>query len=217
MESVSKQDQELGLSDQSRESVREWWERHHAGCDPWWLSGTPPMQVWTDLAILDQLRPGRNVLNIGVGLGHEANDLHKRGCTVHCLDIAQAALDRVSSIAKTWRADRLADLPADTIDLAASHLVAQHMADADLAAQLTAVLRSLKPTGLFALQFAYQTNNPEFRHEPRTLSEKAGGILYSPRLMRLMIERAGGKVTLDQPIRSYEGNVTHHLVHAARR
>ena len=214
---MSKQDQELLLSDQSQESVGEWWERHHSDCHSWWLTGTPPMQVWTDLAILDRLRPGRTVLNIGVGLGYEANDLHKRGCIVHCLDIAQAALDRVRPVAATWRADRLADLPADTFDLAESHLVAQHMADADLAAQLNAVLRSLKPTGLFALQFAYQTNNPDFRHEPRTLSEKAGGVLHSPRLIWLMIERAGGMVTLDRPIRSYEGNVTHHVVHAVRR
>src|SRR6185436_575611 len=119
-----------------------------------WLTGSRAEGVWYPLAIQSRLRRGTVVLNIGVGLGHCTRALVRRGCIVHALDIAPAALAKVERIvAKTWLADNLSALPPKTFDVAISHLVAQHMSDEQLSAQLNAVVASLKPDGVFALQF----------------------------------------------------------------
>lgn len=207
---------ELAISEQDQESVAAWRERNHIGRHPDWLMGSIPKQVWNDLLVLDHLRPGATMLNIGVGLGYEARDLVARGCTVHCLDIAQVALDQVAEIATCWRADKIDTLPENLFDLAYSHLVAQHMADDDLALQLCSVIRAFKPQGLLAMQFVYVTENPEERNPVISHYQKGGGVLHSPARMSSMVEAANGRVLLSRPFRVHSV-VTHHVIHALGR
>jgi SAM-dependent methyltransferase len=190
---------DLISSEKAGQTVAEWWEMQHERRDPGWLSSTDPTQVWSRLGVLDKLKAGSVVLNIGVGVGAEARDLDARGCQVHCLDISQRALEGVRNIATIWRTDELNALPADTFDLACSHLVVQHMTDDDLAAQMQSVIRALKPDGIFALQFAYLIKDPEYRNPPSRPSVKGGGVLYSPNRIAEIAMKAGGRVVWLQP------------------
>ena len=190
--------QRAGLSDQRGESDKEWWESAHRENDFDYVSGYSGHDIWRRLEVEDRIVAGAVVLNIGVGQGLCTRDLAARGCIVHALDITPAALARVEDvIAGGWLAENLGALPSRTFDLAISHLVTQHLRDADLLAQMRAVLRALKPSGIFAMQFI----GPAPKGLPEGLQEhaKTGGVVRSPETIARFAEEAGGVVVRSAP------------------
>jgi hypothetical protein len=185
--------------------VVDWWESAHQEASLKWLTGSQGPEVWDYLQVADRVRPGATVLNIGIGLGHCTRKLAARGCRVHALDIAEAALAHVQDVVVgSWLARDLASLPRDTMDLAISNLVAQHMDDAALRAQLAAVIPSLKVGGVFALQFAYGFDAWDNDLEHRELSHsKGGGELRSLGHLSKMVETAGGIVVWASRLSDY--------------
>lgn len=180
-------------------SIDEFWEQNHKGNlkgHRFWLTGSAGPYVWNNLQVRSLIKPGRVVLNIGVGEGHCTRDLVERKCTVHVLDISPAALNKVRDIvAGCWLPDTFEDMPASHFDLAFSHLVAQHMSNRDLSRQISAVLRALKPTGIFAMQFAC-SQNPGYNSPDEAPMEliKSGGVVRSLAGLSTMVEAAGGVV-----------------------
>ncbi len=175
-------------------SVKDWWN-YCQDNNHWYLTGSKGPEVWERLNITDRIYSGALVLNIGVGLGYCTEELVKKGCVVHALDISEVALDRVRDIVvETWLPNQLAELPADTFDLVISHLVTQHMNDEDLLEQLGAVVRSLKPEGIFAMQFAYSLNGKYDLFKPTMPVVKSGGICRSLVKMNSLIEKACGRI-----------------------
>jgi cyclopropane fatty-acyl-phospholipid synthase-like methyltransferase len=205
---------DLRQSEANAESVADWWNRAHKEASQLWLTGSLPEQVWSRLGVESLLRPGATVLNIGVGLGLDTRALVERGCETHVYDISSSALQRVSDVATGWLAGTA--LPEATFDVALSHLVAQHMSDADLAQQFRYVIAALKPMGVFAIQFAYRADAPEATDGDGPLPQKAGGVLRSPERMRGMIEEAGGLTLRDWQCENF-GAAAFHTLHAARR
>jgi SAM-dependent methyltransferase len=97
----------------------------------------------------------RTFLDIGVGHGNAARYFYGLGAVVDALDIAPEAEDRVRPhIRKFYLDEDSGILPADTYDLAISHLVAQHMALPDLIRQVRHVSRALVAGGIFSLHVA---------------------------------------------------------------
>ncbi len=191
-------------------TVKGWWDDCHRRSDPIYLSGSDPRGIWDTLDVTKLIKPGVTVLNIGVGLGNCTLALVEQQCDVHALDISEAALERARQMTasakrasgpsgqsriKTWLAPRdFKDLPPLTYDVAISHLVAQHMANAELKEQLAAVIRSLKPEGVFALQFTYAM---DWRPDPENESLvycKAGGVRRSLSEMMGLVKSQGGAV-----------------------
>lgn len=182
----------MSESDLTRdETVPEFWDRAHRTEARLWLTGSTGAQIWDRLDVRRRIRPGATVLNIGVGLGHCTRDLKAAGCIVHVLDISPVALDRVRDIAVVHRAGDA--LPRRTFDLALSHLVAQHMTDADLIAQIKTVLPALRWRGVLAMQFASLSSGETMRAESDA-SVKGGGVVRLPTEMIALVQQARARV-----------------------
>jgi SAM-dependent methyltransferase len=174
--------------------VADWWNRVHQRTERLWLTGSDPAHVWRFLGVSDRLLPGQTVLDIGVGEGQMSRALHARGLRVSALDIAPVALDRVRDITeRQFLPAQLDTLPPGYFDWALSYLVAQHMSDDALRAQITAVVRSLKPGGILAMQFA---DVPGFDRSRRNspAEQKMGGEVRGPAEMARLVEGAGGRI-----------------------
>ncbi len=98
-----------------------------------------------------------SVLVIGVGMGHETTELSKRNlAALDVLDISESAISKVKGITRSqYLASDVSTLPSNEYDIVSSHLVNQHMSDQDFDIQCRHVIRSLKPEGIFAMQFAF--------------------------------------------------------------
>ncbi|MGE3681521.1 MAG: class I SAM-dependent methyltransferase [Bdellovibrionales bacterium] len=188
-------------------SIRQWWDQAHSVDHPNWLTGSSGKEVWRRLAVLHRIRPGTQVLNIGVGLGHCTHGLKERGCSVSALDISPVALSRVKSLVEnSWLPEQLPHLPADQFDVAISHLVAQHMTDENLTDQLRHVIRALKPDGVLAIQIAYRMNRRPNPTDQATLLEleKGGGICRHLYEIMNVCSRAGGAVTWAKRVKLFK-------------
>ncbi len=174
-------------------------------------------EVWPRLKVEERLQPGAPVLNIGVGLGHCTRDLAARGCEVHALDISATALQRVEDIATTWRADNIAALPKDKFIAVMSHLVAQHMTNTDLKAQIRGILPSLKADGVFAIQFAIPLEPHGAIDYEDAASAKGGSLQREAAVVEQMVVDVGGKVLKSELIMEFpEHKAGWHLIHIGR-
>lgn len=179
--------------DSLSESMEDFWNRAHFDAHPFWLSNTPGSQIWSTLEVPEDMLHGATILNIGVGTGLCSRELARVANKLHVLDISPIALKRVADIATLWLPSQLDSLPAETFDLAISHLVAQHMSDDDLIVQFKAVLKSLKPDGFFAVQFASPLD--ECSSDSRDVVEqKCGMVRRSQDRIQHLIRESGGKI-----------------------
>jgi hypothetical protein len=164
------------------------WENAHRTRDVASLSGH---SLEVHLQAL-QVSPAKSdcVLCIGVGTGEWIRDLDAKKWS---LDIAQCAEQTaiLSGVSGNWSEAEF--LPRDFFDLAMSLWVAPHMTDAELQEQIKHVIRSLKPGGVFALQ--YHGANGGAGHT-------AGGTMF--RSLERIIEMSVGAEVV--PV---SGNVVH--------
>ena len=197
------------------ESAFEWWARAHTDGHAFWLSGTPTDEVWGRLGVEDRLVPGANVLDVGIGLGLCARDLAARGCVVSALDISQEAVDRVRDVATGYLDDEVDTLPDGAFDLATSHLVAQHMTDPDLLEQMRHVVRSLKPRGVFAIQYAADEQGRVYdQADPHNV--KTGSIRRSVEAFDALVRSVGGRTLRTLKRETHPCGTIWYVAHVAR-
>lgn len=193
---------QIKRSETVSQTVEQWWDECRTDSQyAFWLTGSQGSNVWSSLEIEDRIAPGRQVLNIGVGEGYCTRELAERGCHVHALDISRIALEKIRDcVDATWSPSDLSRLPSDTFDLAISHLVAQHMCDADLSEQFHEVVRSLKSDGIFALQFAFRLDGDEDQIEQTSLNMKTGSICRSLEKVSRLVADANGQIVWQKKI-----------------
>jgi SAM-dependent methyltransferase len=207
---------DLRVSQETDERIGQWWDRAHDTDHQQWLTGSPGAEVWERLDVAGLLQPGVDVLNIGVGLGRCTRELAALGCAVSALDISPVAVERVKDVATGYLASDLGSLPANRFDLALSHLVAQHMRDADLLDQIHHVVRSLKPDGLFAMQYADHKFGV-LPDQPQTLDmAKGGSICRQEDQMAALVDQAGGKVVRSILRESHDCGIIWRVAHVRR-
>src|SRR5208282_1097523 len=137
------------------DAMQRWWDQCHKIPDSYYISDYGGPVLWKRLRIARLVVRGTSVLEIGVGGGTDIKQLHEKGLEVHVIDITTTAFDRVTGhYKKSWLESELELLPENYFRFAISHLVTQHIDNQTLMRQVSHVLRTLRPEGVFAMQFA---------------------------------------------------------------
>ncbi len=194
------------------ETVAEWWERCHSIDYKRYLTGSLAEQVWEFLSIRHLIRKDVVALEVGVGLGYCTKTTAEQGVRLSALDISKIGLKRVEEwvVACYQQPD---SLPNNTFDLVFSHLVSQHMSDEALIAQLREVLRALKPSGVFAMQFADTEKDFSEEENQSKANQKSGGIRRSLQRVRELVEAVGGRIARECDARLLKHGVVWRAVH----
>ena len=203
---------------ESADSVAEFWQLAHRDRSHLWLSGTPPIEVFKRLKILDYLlSTNLHILNVGVGEGYCTSALNQQGHKVDALDISLNALDNVSRFTENQFVDASV-LSNNKYDLILHHLVAQHMSHNDLSVQLLHLIRSLRSDGILAMQYVSSCKDEQFVTEVDDLSAQMhGGVIRSPKYMTEMILNSGGTVIGAYEMESWEkSDAVFQTVHVRR-
>lgn len=156
-------------------SQRAAWNRFYERQE---VESTSPAALLELHGVKRHLSTRAHFLDVGVGVGDMARYVSAYGATVDCLDVADRALEHVNGFIRAFYLDsEIEKLPRADYDLALAHLVAQHMTDEMLERNLRHVYRALKPSGVYSLQFAGDSEpsippSPEATgHVTRTVAE----------------------------------------------
>lgn len=177
------------------QSVQQFWSEAEAR-DPksYYVSDYGGKGMWESLNILNLIKSGCRVLEIGVGNGGDIRELNKIGAAVYALDICPDALFKVAkTIKQGWTTTEVSSLPKDFFDVVISHLVAQHMSNADLQEQIKNILPTLKSDGVFAMQYADRLKDHNYDESVET--QKGGGVCRSFEMISDMVDNANGTIT----------------------
>lgn len=186
------------------------WDKAHKESDISALTGTGLGGHLNTLQVGHLLTPSVQVLCVGVGMGTWVQDVAKKGCSVWALDISQVAAAKMPANSNFTTNPK--KLPTGYFDLAMSLWVAPHMSNHDLQEQLTEVIRSLTPSGLFAVHY----KEPMDSKAPLDNREGADDEFFQARAAKMLRRRehfasmvgwAGGRVkeTLnEQPSQFYQ-------------
>jgi len=129
---------------------RSAWDDAHATQNISALTGTGFLPHVSCLGVAEFIQPTAKVLCIGVGTGQWVRECAQKVADVRALDISPMASKNLEEIVLVTNAE---ELPDSHFDLALSHYVAVHVSDHDLEVQLRNVIRSLKPSGIFAMHY----------------------------------------------------------------
>lgn len=172
----------------SRDSWNRW---HQAGQ----VESTSPEGLSNLHEVAHLFIPGAKFLDVGVGAGAMAKWAVSKGLIVDCVDVADRAYGHVKGVCRDFYLASILDLmPAGEYDFALSHLVAQHMTDAELCDQIREVLRALKQGGIFSIQFAGSDLPGEIQQQPSDIC--VGHMIRSPEEADALCRLSGGTPSL---------------------
>lgn len=127
------------------------WDQQHSQSDLTWLSGNPAAAYFGFFNLSPEFLRGKDVLEIGVGMGQATRQLVPMCRTYHCADISQVALDRVSDcVASRYLTRDIASIPA--VDVVFCYLVTVHCPDEEV----TRIINDIQLTdgGAIFMQFS---------------------------------------------------------------
>ncbi len=173
------------------------WDRAHRESDITALTGTGLEGHLTTLRVRNLLIPGASVLCVGVGMGKWVLETAEITDRVWALDISHVAAVRMPKNSNFTTDPQ--KLPPNHFDLAMSLWVAPHMSNHDLQEQVTGVVRSLKPDGVFAVHYK-EPLDPNAQLDNREGASDEFSIAMSAMMLRRrkhlasMVSWAGGEV-----------------------
>ena len=172
------------------------WELYHRVKDIYHLSDNSLATILEYLDIEGEYKAADSILEIGVGTAKCSEEIADSGRDLWCVDVSKTALDRVRPFARAIHTKDLSALPTNLFDLAIEFCVVQHIDNKELYRHLKYALRSLKTTGTYALQFAYEYNgdlNDQDTHDEWTMV--AGRCGRTLAFMEKAVSDNGGEVT----------------------
>jgi len=184
------------------EHNQKFWEQQHGLDNIRTLSGCAFDATVDFLNVRDLLVPDMHVLEIGCGLGYVTEGFSKIA-KISVLDISKTALDRVRPFCESvYHIYDVESLPTDFFDLIICHNVVQHIPTKPLTTELEHAIRSLKPTGTFAVEYVWANNIEDNGVEFDPAWATAGLLCRSDKFMSELIKRLGGtsKISRTNPV-----------------
>lgn len=181
---------------------QNFWEQQHGIDNVRTLSGCAFDDTVDFLNVRELLVPDMRVLEIGCGLGYVTEGFSKLA-NISVLDISHTALDRVRPFCESvYHIDDVDSLPTDYFDLIICHNVVQHVPTAELTQELKHAIRSLKPTGTFAVEYVWANGVDDDGVEFEPSWATAGHLCRSDNFMAGLIQDLGGtsKVSRTNPV-----------------
>jgi SAM-dependent methyltransferase len=181
---------------------RKFWEQQHEIDNVRTLSGCAFDDTVDFLNVRDLLVPDMRVLEIGCGLGYVTQGFSKIA-NVSVLDISKTALDRVRPFCESiYHINDVESLPSDYFDLIICHNVVQHVPTEPLTTEFENAIRSLKPTGTFAVEYVWANDIEDNGVEFDPAWATAGNLCRSDEFMTNLIKRLGGtsKISRTNPV-----------------
>jgi SAM-dependent methyltransferase len=157
------------------------------------------------LTDVEHLLPAHaTVLEIGCGVGRMLRPLASRFARVYGVDVSSEMVSRAKirladlGNVSIWLTEgsTLRPIKADTVDLAISYLVFQHIPEVSIVgANIREAFRVLKPGGLFKFQVAGRPETEEAESAERLRPKDTWtGVSFSESEIRQLVERAGFSV-----------------------
>lgn len=171
-------------------SMKEFWEEAHRNNSLHALSGVPAKEAWEMLGVEDLIKPGLDALDIGVGLGQNAQALSEAGCNVTCIDISELALARVGDIALTMHARNL-ELISNRFHLAMGLNLIQHISGQEFEQHMNDVIQALRLDGIYAVETVWHMNSTNDKETHDEEEQEKGWCWRTP---EFVAAKSGGKV-----------------------
>lgn len=174
-------------------TIKKFWDSCHRNKKVSALSGVTYENTVNIFKIKDLIKPGIKVLEVGVGLGYVVEGFHNKGAIVSCLDISDVAIAHVKDYCeKTYTLDNLKELPSNYFDVITCGNVVQHIDTKLLKIELKHIIRSLKESGVFSVEFVSNNTVEDSGLNPSERTIKHGGCCRTPVFLEGLINNAGG-------------------------
>ncbi len=198
--------------------VKNFWENKHKIEDVAALSGCLYGETIDFLELNAYIKPGIHVLEVGVGLGYVTEGLFKAGTKVTALDISDVSLERVKNCCeRVYNVEDIQDLPSNYFDIIICNNVVQHVTTGVLIEELKELIRALKTTGVFAVEFVSSEGFEDNGKDPHIEAIKNGGLCRSPAFLEGIFNDLGGICALTFDKKVDIGIVQgHHVFHVRR-
>ena len=178
-------------------NIKKFWDECHNKNIIDSLSGCGYDETIDFLKLRDYIIPGNNVLEVGPGLGYVTRGLYDHRLNISCLDISKPALIRVEKYCeKTYTISDLDKLPSNYFDIIICNNVIQHVPTDLLIEELRHCIRSLKVSGVFAVEFVSNDIIEDMGINPSLNDIKGGSLCRTPRYLEKLIEKVGGNCEL---------------------
>jgi len=161
------------------------------------LSGVSYDETVDFLKVRNLIKPGIRVLEVGVGLGYVTKGLYDKEILVSCLDISEVAVERVKDYCENiYMIEDLEKLPSDYFDIILCNNVVQHVSTELLVGELKHLIRSLKESGIFSVEFVSNSAVEDTGINASLVTMQGGGCCRTPQYLEKMINTVGGECEL---------------------
>lgn len=192
--------------------IQAYWEEVHRQNHLGALSGCS----YEETIFFLKVKPikGQKVLEIGVGLGYVTKGFKDNGIDVSALDISEFALNRVKGYCENlYLVDDIEKLPSDYFDIIICQNGIQHIPTYLLDIELPNIIRSLKATGVFSMEFissniAEDTGIELTVHPEIIWDNTIGCYCRTPAYLEKLINKYGGDCKL---VYDYHGDIEEYI------
>lgn len=178
----------------SIEEARNFWEACHQKESIQHLSGVDYDRMIAFMKLGDHIKPGKTVLETGVGMGYVTKGLLDAGLLPSAIDISRTALKRVKQYCdEVYMVEDLERIPSDHFDIILCCNMVQHVHTELLKEELHHFMRSLKDNGILAIQFVSNDKHPDTGAAATLANVQAGVLCRSPDVMREIFANLNGE------------------------
>jgi len=175
--------------------VSTFWENAHRKDLVAHLSGVEYKNAISFLQAAPFVKPKGNALEVGVGMGHVTKGLRDAGMNVSAVDISMAALKRVEPYCNgLFHVADVHLLPSNHFDLITCVNVVQHIRTDVLEFELQHFVRSMKRSGVMAIQFVANKNHEDLGENATQGAMTSGNLCRSPDFMEELFKKLNCKV-----------------------